>query len=380
MKKIVSSLCVVAMGALLFLGAQKDVAATAKGAENLSDLWYAKEGDECSILDYNLEDYVKLGNYKGMDVSVNHTEVTKDTIIASINQMLTEYPDYNKLDKDTVENGDIVDIDYVGKVDGKEFDGGTDTGFHLGIGSGSFIEGFESGLVGAKVGDTVTLNLTFPKDYHEDLAGKDVVFEVKINEIDEEVYYTYDDVTDKFVSKNLGFDNVKALYDYVSKYYEEAAANEEKSNTRTAVIDKLMEVSEVKTPEELLDFKVRDYLVSYREQMEANQQNIEEQIKADYNYTPAEFEQEVRSMMDKSIKSQMLLYAIAQKEGIKADKAGFDEYVAAFVSYYKFESKEELFKEFPEKELKLAYTCNSVTDFLVENSKVTLVSDEDKAE
>lgn len=82
-----------------------------------------------------------------------------------------------------VENGDTVNIDYVGTIDGVAFDGGTDKGYDLVIGSHSFIDDFEEQLIGAHVGDKVTVNVTFPEDYHEDLKGKDAVFEVTINSI-----------------------------------------------------------------------------------------------------------------------------------------------------------------------------------------------------
>ena len=375
MKRIVSSLCVAALGVMLFFGAQKDVVAQIVADGTLSELWFAKEGEVPSIMDYNLDDYVKLGDYKNLEVDVNFSEVNEELINSSINQMLAEYPGYDKIDKNVVENGDTVNIDYVGKVDGETFEGGSAKGSHLTIGSNSFIEGFESGLVGVKVGEKKTLNLKFPEDYEESLAGKDVVFDVTVNCIEEEIYHTVDDLTDEFVNENLGFENVKALRDYVENYYKETAENTKKSDTRTAVIDKLAEISEVKIPEELLEAKVRNYLVSVRESVEENDTDLIEYLASNYNHTPAEFEKEIHSMMEKSVSGQMLLYAIANKENIKADEKGFNEYVDSFVNYYQFEDKESMFKEFPEKELKLAYTCNMVTDFLVDNSKVNYISE-----
>ena len=99
-----------------------------------------------------------------------------------------------------VESGDIVNIDYVGKVDGQEFNGGSATGYHLTIGSGTFIDGFEDGLIGKNVGETVDLNLKFPDNYtnNTDLAGKDVVFTVTVNSISRVPELT-DEVADSVV-------------------------------------------------------------------------------------------------------------------------------------------------------------------------------------
>lgn len=137
--------------------------------------------------DYKVEKYVKLNDYMNMTVELSKDYTVSDADIQSyIEYLMSMYPSYEVSDKKTVESGDVVNIDYVGKIDGEEFSGGSATGQHLEIGSGSFIDGFEDGLIGKNVGETVELNLTFPEDYtnNTDLAGKAVVFTVTINSID----------------------------------------------------------------------------------------------------------------------------------------------------------------------------------------------------
>ena len=118
-----------------------------------------------------------------MEVASYSISVTDDEVETAIQSALDEAATDKELDKGTaIENGDVVNIDYTGKLDGKKFDGGSAEGYDLTIGSGSFIDGFESGLIGKKVGEKTDLELTFPEDYSsEDLQGKDVVFTVKIN-------------------------------------------------------------------------------------------------------------------------------------------------------------------------------------------------------
>ena len=150
------------------------------------------------IRSYEVEKYVTLGSYEGMSVEVaGDFEVSEEDVISYINDMLTYYPNYTDTDKQVVEDGDCVDIDYEGKKDGVAFDGGTAEGHVLEIGSDSFIDGFEDGLIGAKVGETRDLNLTFPENYQSaELAGAKVVFTVTVNKIVDKEIVTYDKLTD----------------------------------------------------------------------------------------------------------------------------------------------------------------------------------------
>ena len=132
--------------------------------------------------DYKALDYVELGEYKGLTVEVEPTAVSDDEVLKQIranagSDILEE------VTEGTVEEGDTANIDYEGKLDGEAFEGGTAKDTDLEIGSGTFIPGFEDGLVGVKIGDTVDLPLTFPENYTEELAGKDVVFTVTVNSV-----------------------------------------------------------------------------------------------------------------------------------------------------------------------------------------------------
>lgn len=374
MKRLVSAICVALLGGLLFWGAQKDVVATAPGGmdEALSDMWMAEEA-RLSVLDYELSEYVKLCDYSQLSVDVNYVKVDDEYVINAINQTLQSYPGYEETDKQTVEDGDLVNIDYVGTVDGEEFDGGSAKGSHLSIGSGQFIDGFEDGLVGASVGDKVTLNLTFPEDYEESLAGKDVVFVVTVNSIDEEVFYTYEELTDDFVADNFGYETVEDFYDYVKSYYKDSMESTKQSDARTALVQKLVQECEVTVPEELLINRSKEYLASFRESVEQAGLSVTDYLQNNYGYGPSEFEEQILSMMNESLCQQMVLAAISEQEGIEADEEGLEEYINAYVSYYGFQDKEELFAEYPEQELTLAYVCNSVVDKLLDTCEVNYI-------
>ncbi|MCR4955112.1 MAG: trigger factor [Lachnospiraceae bacterium] len=375
MKRIISALVVLALGAVLGVGANFGYKSDGVKDENLSKAWYLGEDEEVlSVADYNLDDYVTLGDYKSLKVESQYTKVTDKEVEQYINQMLQNYPDYVKVNKKTVAQGDTIELDYKGTIDGEAFDGGTAEDQHLAIGSGTMIDGFEDQLVDSKVGDTVEVKVTFPDDYQsEDLQGKDAVFEVKVKAIVKEVYYDNDTVTDEFVQKNLGQEDVKAMRDYVKDYCKGEADKQKESNARTAVVAKAVEISKVKIPEELLDYKVRAYLSSLRESCEKSNSTVSEYLTANFGGTTEDFEAQVKTSMEESLKNAMVLYDIASKEKIEASKDEFESYVDAFVSYYGYDDKEGLYKDYPEKELKVTYVSNMVTDYLVKNADISYV-------
>lgn len=176
-----------------------------------------------AVTDDVSETKVTLGQYKGLTLhEVDSEEVAKELIA-----LLEQFKELVVVDRAAVE-GDTVNINYVGKKDGVPFDGGTDdseAGYNLVLGSGSFIDGFEEGLIGAVAGEVRDLNLTFPEEYHsEDLAGQSVVFTVTVNSVQEEVV---PEASDAFAKENLGYDTwseyVIALYSAMNKdsFYEQ---------------------------------------------------------------------------------------------------------------------------------------------------------------
>ena len=146
-------------------------------------------------------DYVELpADYAALTVEVEPAaEVTDEEVENLIDSQRESRKELQEItNRSAVQEGDVVNIDYVGRIDGEEFDGGSAEGYNLEIGSGSFIEGFESGLIDQRVGDTVTLELTFPEDYGDSTkAGVDAEFEVTINSIQQ---YVVPDLTDDFVA------------------------------------------------------------------------------------------------------------------------------------------------------------------------------------
>lgn len=334
--------------------------------------------EQTGATSYDVEQCVKLGEYKGLELTLGSYEVTDADVKSDIESTLASYPAYEDTDKTTVEEGDVVNIDYEGLKDGVAFEGGTAQGANLEIGSDSFIDGFEDGLIGKKVGEKVALDLTFPEQYqNEELAGQAVVFNVTINKIVEEKYMTYDTVTDEFVASNFvseGYQTVDDMKKGVREKLESNNATNKQTDTQNAVFDKLRETCTVTLPDGLLDQRIAEYM----EQFESNLKNSYNMELADYlsstGSTEDEFNAQVRQYIEDSLTNQLIMEAIAKKENIEADEEGFAEYKQGIITDYGYESEDALMQQYGEDYVKNAYISDKAMQYVIDNAKVTYSS------
>ena len=233
--------------------------------------------------------------------------------------------------RDVVETGDIVNIDYTGTKDGVAFEGGTAQGFNLEIGSGTFIPGFEDGLIGKKLNETVDLNLTFPEEYQsEELAGQAVVFTVTINSIcdaSKKITPEYDDtLIQQLYLLGFEFDTMEAYRADVVAYLEEQVQTTNEDAKTDAIWEVVYASCETKEPP-------ADMVANVKDKIYANAQNYADQ----YGLTLDEFFQQGMQMTEEefaakadetaveSAKQQLVIQAIAKKENIVVSKKTLQE-------------------------------------------------------
>ena len=280
---------------------------------------FAGCGKENTRIMYNSADLskaVKLTDYKNITVdtsSKEFEEMYNDVIISDIqNNEL-----YAVKEEGEIAEGDIANIDYEGKKNGVAFEGGTATGYDLEIGSGSFIDGFEDGLIGVSVGETVDLNLTFPENYQSaDLAGQAVVFTVKVNSAK-----TMSGVGPEQIYEELGFKSVKE--------YEE---NVKDTAIKNYLYNELIENSKVNSyPEEDAEF-LKDQIISmFETQLTSYGMTLESYISQN-NMTNDDFdkyvlENETYPMIDET----MPLYAVLDKENVTVTQDDIDNKIAEII-------------------------------------------------
>ena len=250
----------------------------------------------------DLSEYVNLPDYKNLSVDTSSEEYVS-AYETELKSDVERNDLYTKKYEGKVANGDIANIDYVGKKDGVAFEGGTAEEYDLTIGSHSFIDGFEDGLIGVNIGDTVDLNLTFPEGYQSaELAGKAVVFTVKVNYVK-----TTDSPEIEKIYDKLGFKSAK---DY--------EADLEKRATKSVLFDSVLNDSEVKGyPESDKKTFVDAVYELYSNYYKNYNMNFEDVLQSN-NMTVEDYKNQVAQSADSQLKGTIISYAILQKEGLKA--------------------------------------------------------------
>lgn len=278
-------------------------------------------------------------------------------------------------DRDTLENGDIADIDYVGKINGEEFDGGSSEGYKLELGSGTFIEGFEEGLVGVKKGETKSLALTFPEDYgNTEYAGKDVVFDVTVNGI----YKTQEpEVTDEFVKENTEFESIEAYKADIRSSMEESNESTATNEKRNAIWSAVLSNCAIKKYDEQ---EVKDYILEYKTY-------VDNMVTSSYGMTfdqyleacglgVEDFKETAVTNAKAAAKEQLILDSIAEKEGITVSDEEYQEYLNDYMEGMGVTTEDELWTQFESqgyvkedvvKSMKDTICANKVMEFLEAN-------------
>ena len=273
---------------------------------------------------------VELGAYKGIEVEKRAYNVTDDEVDAAIAQLQEGVARMVDVDR-PVENGDTVNLDYSGSVDGVKFDGGTAQGQTLTIGSGQFIPGFEEQMVGMAVGEEKDIEVTFPEEYHaENLAGKNAVFAVKVNGIQVKELPTLDDEFAKDVSE---YDTLEALRDAKRQELLEQAEKNAKIQKENDVVRKAVENATVEVPDAMVERQIDSFLqdMGYRLQMQGI--SLEDYLK----YTNTEISalrDQYRADAALRVKSQLVLEAISKAEAIEATPEEIGDKVAEYAKQF----------------------------------------------
>ncbi|MCD7761584.1 MAG: trigger factor [Lachnospiraceae bacterium] len=321
---------------------------------------------------YTASDYVVLGEYTGLTVEVAVEEITDEDVLEEAELMISYSDAVETLTEGTVEDGDTVDITYVGTIDGEEFDGGSGD-YELEIGSGTFIEGFEEGLIGVEVGETVDLDLTFPEDYYyTDLAGVDVVFTVTVNGI-QSVPELSDEVVE--IASDGEYTDVDSYLAYIREYLEEDAEYYYESDVQEAIYAAVAAGCEVEDyPQDLVDYCMAEAISYYEYYAELFGMEYEDFIEA-YFGSVETFEEELEAAVKDSVKEELILMAIAEAEELDLTDEEYEEGLEQYAEDYGYDSGEDIEAEYGETEMRRYILLDKVFEFLVENNTVEQVSE-----
>lgn len=282
-------------------------------------------------LQFTCEVFVKpdvtLGEYKGVEVKKEHTLVTEDDVNAEIEKERNKQAAEVSVDDRAVAEGDTVNLDYSGSVDGVKFAGGTAEGQTLKIGSHTFIPGFEEQMVGMNIGEEKNLNVTFPTEYHApDLAGKEAVFHVKVNSITETQLPALDDDFAKDISE---FDTLDAYKADVRAKLEAQAAERDNNAFTNAVIEKVMANATVEIPDAMVERQIDSMVRNFEARLAQQGLKLADFMK----YTGQDeksFRNQYRDQAEKSVRANLVLEAVENVEKFEATEEEIDAEIEKF--------------------------------------------------
>ena len=272
---------------------------------------------------------VTLGEYKGVSVKKETTVVSDVEVDARVEEERNKQATEIQVEDRAVIEGDTVNLDYAGTVDGVAFAGGTAQDQTLKIGSGSFIPGFEEQMIGMNIGEEKDLQVTFPEKYHaEELAGKAAVFHVKVNSITETQLPALDDDFAKDISE---FDTLEEYKADIRAKLEAQAAEKDNNNFTNAVIEKVLENATVEIPEAMIERQIDSMMRDFEYRLMGNGLKLDDFLK----YTGSDmkaFRENYRGQAEKSVKAHLVLEAIEKAEAIDATQEQIDKQLEAFAA------------------------------------------------
>ena len=307
----------------------------------------------------------ELGIYKGVEIPNIDISVSDAEVESQINTELLQDPDIAEVTDRAVQEGDTVNIDYVGTKDGVAFDGGTASGFDLVIGSHTFIEGFESGLIGHNIGEDVKLDLTFPKDYgNEELAGAAVVFDVKINKISVSTPAT---LTDEWVNRHTNgaqttVDAYKALVrTNLEEQRKKSAESQDQYNALTAAVQN----AKFKMNDAAIEYEYNNSFKPIEAMLTQYNMTLDDYAKA-YGMTGDGLKTELRNQAENFVKQTILIREVYKKEKMSLTDADYQLIVDMNGGTM---TKDELIKKNGQDNVDEIAKAYKVVNFLVENAK-----------
>lgn len=358
----------------------------------------------------------KLCDYKGIEVTITGKyEMTDEEIdeiilsdLSACGANLVEVTD-----RDTVEKDDIVNIDFTGYVDGEAFDNGAATDQYIDVAENTehlykskYIDGFSDALIGAKIGAKVTSDVTFPEDYQmdESLAGKAASFDMTVNGIyrEENDLATLTKMAEGEDSRintllsnmysSYGITTLQQLVDYEKSYIDYTLSSNKYNDTITAIKEYMLKNCEVDVPEDYMQTRLTEYVISYENDNLKDDQELESYLSENYQVTLDEAMETWKDYVEEQIKTEFIFSAIADKEGMELDEEEFANFISGILSSeaasnYGFENEEDVYKYYGvgvvddgKKYMRMLYRMNQAIDYVNDNAKVQIEEPEETEE
>lgn len=311
---------------------------------------------------------VTLGEYKGVEVPKAEIEVTEEEIEAAIKREQEKNSRTITVEDRAAEEGDIVTIDFEGFVDGEAFEGGKGEDYPLTLGSHTFIPGFEEQLVGAKTGEHVEVNVTFPEEYQaKELAGKAAVFQCDVKKIEAK---ELPELNDDFAKDVSEFDTLAEYKEDVKKNLTESKEKEALRAKEDAAIEKIIENAEMEIPEAMLDTQCRQMMDDFGRRMQSQGLSMEQYFQFT-GQTAEKMMEDMKPQALKRIQTRLVLEKIVEVENIQPTEEEVNEEISKMAAMYKMEADKlkELVGEREMEQMKKDMAVQKAVTFVAEAAK-----------
>ena len=346
----------------------------AVGRPNLTDMQISDDNIVTLTLTTEIYPEVTLGQYKGLEVEKAQVTVTDEQVQAELDQMAQNVAAIETVDG-PAKLGDTANIDFEGFDNGVPFEGGKGENHDLKLGSGSFVPGFEEQIVGMSAGEEKDIDITFPQDYHKDLAGKAVVFHVKVNKVTETIVPEMDDEFAKDVSE---FDTLEALKADIRAKALERAEKTAQTNFETACVDKAAENTTVDLPNALIERELDTQMERFAYQLQMGGYSMEQYAKM-MGGDVSTMRNAFRPSAEKQAKVSVTLEKIAEVENV----AVTDEEIAAEIESLakQYEMEADKVKEMvPAAELTESLKTRKAVQIIVDSAVAVAPKAEERTE
>ncbi|MBO4835668.1 MAG: trigger factor [Lachnospiraceae bacterium] len=321
---------------------------------------------------------VTLGEYKGIEYTAPDLTVPDEEVEKELERVRELNSRRVPVDGRAAKEGDIVDIDFEGFVDGKDFQGGKAEGYILTLGSHSFIDTFEDQIAGHSVGDEFDVNVTFPEDYNAaDLAGKPAVFKCKLNDIKSK---ELPEIDDEFASEVSEFETLEEYKADIRSKFQKNKEDAAKNDAEREIIQKVVDASEMDIPEAMVDMQAEQHARDFAMRMESQGIPMDQYLNL-VGQTPEKFMEDIRPHALQTIKERLVLEAVAKAEGIEVTEEMVEEELQKMADMYSMEidKLKELLSDKEKESMKLDIAVSKAADFLYENG-VAVEKKEEPAE
>ena len=332
----------------------------------------SKDNGLVLLVDVEVKPEFQLGDYKGVEVEKVDETVNEDVVNAKLDEMREKGSRLVSVERE-IANGDTANIDFEGFDGEVAFEGGKGENYDLVIGSGSFIPGFEDQLVGKKAGEEVEVNVTFPEEYHaENLAGKPVVFKVKVNDVKVK---ELPELNDEFAADTTEFNTLEELRADVRAKAEADSKEAAKNELRNRVIEKVVANTEVEVTEAMIKHEIENQMMELNYHLQYQGFGMEQFLKMTgktMEEFKAEFAASRREEALRNVKTSLVIEAIAKAEGVEVNEEEVNAEVQKMADAYNMtvEQVKGALRATDLKDMEGQLKIRKTIDLLVENAKI----------